>query len=55
MKDNFRACQWAYDNASPDDYDDRNHVMDDDFDDNEPPYDGNDDCDYWKSNCYGRG
>ncbi|MCI7353002.1 MAG: hypothetical protein SPE06_07105 [[Actinobacillus] rossii] len=48
---------YYYDNvflAPPEDEEDR--IDDEDFaepDDNFEPYD--DDCDYWKSNCYGRG
>lgn len=47
-----------YDNvflAPPDEYEEE-RIDDEDFvepDDNFEPYD--DDCDYWKSNCYGRG
>ncbi|WP_439234923.1 hypothetical protein [Lonepinella koalarum] len=41
----------------PDYYDDRiYHVIDKDYDEpDEPPYDGDDDCIYATSNCFGRG
>ncbi|WP_439242375.1 hypothetical protein [Lonepinella sp. BR2474] len=54
MKDNFNACQWAWDNMEPDNYEDRIYfTMDEDYD--EPDYDYDGDCDYWASNCYDRG
>lgn len=49
-----RGSVWDFDN--PDDYYEqfKEQPQSDDFDDNAQDID-DDDCEYWKSNCHGRG